>query len=112
MKVFLIIVGIVLCVTSLVVYFKKGVKNFIIGTILFWGGIAVIGNGLASDSNEYRPSHNEYYNDSDDESNVSFKGSQTGYTGECSICDCPAYDRSSDGICECGHYKTDHKWHN
>ena len=38
--------------------------------------------------------------------NPSFRGSQTGYTGECEICSCPAYDRSPDGICGCGHYKT------
>lgn len=44
--------------------------------------------------------------------NVSFQGTQTGYTGECKKCDCPAYDRSADGICNCGHYKTDHTWHN
>ena len=44
--------------------------------------------------------------------NPSFQGSRTGYTGECKECDCPAYDGSSDGICECGHYKTDHVWHN
>ena len=55
-----------------------------------------------------------YRNNTDVESdyNVSFQGAQTGYTGECKICDCPAYDRSADGICECDHYKTDHKWHN
>lgn len=57
------------------------------------------------------------YNDSEsnvysDDSNISFRGAQTGYTGPCDVCDCPAYDRSPDGICNCGHYKTDHKWHN
>lgn len=45
-------------------------------------------------------------------SDVTFRGAQTGYTGPCSKCTCPAYDRSPDGICDCGHYKTDHKWHN
>ena len=56
-------------------------------------------------------SRNNYYNE-DDGYNVSFKGEQTGYTGKCKKCSCPAYDRSPDGICDCGHYKTDHTWHN
>lgn len=54
-------------------------------------------------------SWNKSYEDS---YNVPFHGNRTGHTGKCKKCDCLAYDGSADGICDCGHYKTDHTWHN
>lgn len=98
MKVFLIIVGIILCVVGVIVYFQKGFRNFIIGTILFFGGIASIGSGIASDSDEYSSYGSNYYNYTDDESSsgdVSFRGRQV----------IPDYDYGScNNDCGCTQY--------
>lgn len=73
-----------------------------IGALLL--GLIIMGASVSSSDEEDEVS-NDY--------NVPFKGSQTGYTGKCKKCTtCPGYDRSPDGICECGHYRTDHVWHN
>lgn len=46
-------------------------------------------------------------------SNVSFKGNQTGYTGNCKLCDCPGGERTATGKCSiCGHPRRNHRWHN
>lgn len=94
---------------------KRGL--FFIGALLL-GGLTFIlipeGIDNAFNSNDDSLYYDNSSDDSDYGSNPSFGGAQTGYTGPCKItgCNCSAYDGSSDGICECRHYKTDHKWHN
>lgn len=93
--------------------FKKFLSllaGFIVIGFLFGIGPLRGINGCSCSDDDDEQEEEYYY---DDSYSPSFKGgAQTGYTGPCKICDCPAYDRSSDGICECGHYKTEHTWHN
>jgi len=96
--------------------FLVGLGLFFLGFIFIkkeegWAGIGMILLGFSFMFFGVQSCDGESQ-DEGDGYNVPFKGAQTGYTGKCKKCDCPAYDGSSDGICSCEHYKTDHTWHN